>query len=105
MNESSQEILYAGLLRLRLADLLVQFVESGLEGFVPGGQVIVLFLIGILIEGDVGVFIDVLLYCIGNHLRFLQQNNIRLGTWQSESSGISASSDGIQDSHGTFGCP
>ena len=54
-----QEILHAGFLRLRLADLLVQFVEACFEGFVPGSQVIVLFLVGLLIEGDAGVFVDV----------------------------------------------
>lgn len=30
----------------------------GFERFVPGGQVIVPFLVGFLVEGDMGVFVD-----------------------------------------------
>ena len=71
--EGGQEILDASLLRLRLADLFIQLVEPGFEGFVPGGQVVILFLVCLLVEGDVGVFVDVLLDGIGDDLRLVQQ--------------------------------
>lgn len=60
-------------MRLRLADLLVQILDSGFERFVPGGKVIVFFLVGLLVKSDVGVFVDVLLDGIGNDLRLFQQ--------------------------------
>ena len=71
--KSGQEILDAGFLRLRLADLLVQLVESGFEGFVPGGQVVVLFLVGLLVEGGAGVLGDVLLDRVRDNLRFFKE--------------------------------
>ena len=38
-----------------------------------GGQVVILFLVCLLVEGDVGVFVDVLLDGIGDDLRLVQQ--------------------------------
>lgn len=41
--ESPDEVFVVAFLRLKLADLLIQFVKPVFEGFVPGGEVIVLF--------------------------------------------------------------
>ncbi len=70
--KGGKEILDAAFLRLCLADLLIQILDSGFERFVPGGKVIVFFLVGLLVESDVGVFVDVLLDGIGNDLCFFQ---------------------------------
>lgn len=65
-----------GSLQLHLLKLGHDRLQALLGGIKPVRQAVIAFLVFHLVEGDVGVFVNALLYHIRNQLRFFQQSGL-----------------------------